>query len=204
MDAQQIMETPEFKRCEEFHGHICPGLAIGFRAAQAAIQRLRENRAQDEEVVSVVENDACYADAVQVLTGCTFGKGNFIYRDNGKMVLTLFSRKTATGVRVAMKAGAFSPDETHMALMRKAMSGQADKDETARFHALHLQRSCDILDMPEDDLFTIKNVTMELPAKARIEPSELCSRCNEPTMGTKLEVKDGRKICRDCLEQEVS
>ena len=204
MDAQQIMETPEFKRSEEFHGHVCPGLAIGFRAARSAIQRLREDRAQDEEVVSVVENDACYGDAVQVLTGCTFGKGNFIYRDNGKMVLTLFSRKTAKGVRVAMKAGAFSPDETHMALMRKVMSGEADKDETELFHALHLQRSCDILDMPEGDLFTIKNVTMELPAKARIEPSEPCSRCNEPTMATKLEEKNGRKICRDCLEKEVS
>lgn len=204
MDAQQIMESPEFKRCEEFHGHVCPGLSIGFRAAQAAIQRLKENRAQDEEVVSVVENNACYADAVQVLTGCTFGKGNFIYRDNGKMAMTLFSRKTATGVRVAMKAGAFSPDETHMALMGKVMSGEADKDETERFHALHLQRSCDILNMPEDDLFTIKHVTMELPAKAKIEPSEPCSRCSEPTMGTKLEEKNGQKICRDCLEQEVS
>ena len=77
MDAQQIMETAEFKRCEEFHGHVCPGLSIGFRAAQAAIQKLRENRTQDEAVVTVVENDACYADAVQVLTGCTFCKGNF-------------------------------------------------------------------------------------------------------------------------------
>ena len=201
MDAQQIMETAEFKRCEEFHGHVCPGLSIGFRAAQAAMQKLRENRTQDEEVVTVVENDACYADAVQVLTGCTFGKGNFIYRDNGKMALSLFSRKTGKGVRVAMRTGAFSPDETHMALMRKVMSGEADPYETDLLHALHLQRSCDILDMPEDDLFTIKNVTMELPARAKIEPSEPCNRCSEPTMGSKLEEKDGRKICRDCLEK---
>lgn len=199
MDAQQIMETQEFKRCEEFHGHVCPGVAIGFRAAQAAIKRLEENRAQDEEVVSVVENDACYADAVQVLTGCTFGKGNFIYRDNGKMAMTLFSRKTAKGVRVALKAGAFSPDETHMALMQKVMSGKADPDETDRFHALHFKKCCDILEMPEDNLLIIKNVTVELPAKAKIEPSEPCSQCNEPTMGTKLEERNGRKICRDCL-----
>jgi formylmethanofuran dehydrogenase subunit E len=204
MDAQQIMETSEFKRCEDFHGHVCPGLSIGFRAAQAAIQKLKESRAQDEEVVSVVENDACYADAVQVLTGCTFGKGNFIYRDNGKMVLSVFSRKTGKGVRVAMKVGAFSPDETHIDLMRKVMSGKADPDETNRFHALHFKRSCDILEMPEDDLFTIKKATMALPAKAKIEPSEPCSRCNEPTMRSKLGEKVGRKICRDCLEQEVS
>ncbi len=68
MDAQKIMETAEFKRCEVFHGHVCPGLSIGFRAAQVAIQKLDESRSQDEEIVAVVENDACYADAVQVLT----------------------------------------------------------------------------------------------------------------------------------------
>jgi formylmethanofuran dehydrogenase subunit E len=199
MDAQQIMKTPEFKRCEEFHGHVCPGLAIGFRAAQTAIKRLEENRAKDEEVVSIVENDACYADAVQVLTGCTFGKGNFIYRDNGKMVMTLFSRNTAKGVRVALRAGAFSPDKAHMALMQKVMSGKAGPDEIDRFEKLHFKKCCDILEMPEDNLLTIKNVTVELPAKAKIEPSEPCSQCNEPTMATKLEERDGLKICRDCL-----
>ncbi len=199
MDAQKIMETEAFKRCEEFHGHVCPGLSIGFRASQAAIQKLSASRARDEEIVAVVENDACYADAVQVLTGCTFGKGNFIYKDNGKMAMTLFSRKTGKGVRIVMKSGAFLPDETHMALMRKVMSGKADPDETNRFHALHVKRSCDVLEMQEDDLFTIQNVTMELPATAKIEPSEPCSWCNEPTMRTKLEEKDGQKICRDCL-----
>lgn len=203
MEEQPIMKSLEFKRCEEFHGHVCPGLSMGFRAAQAALLKLKENRAQDEEIVAVVENDACYVDAVQVLTGCTFGKGNFIYKDKGKMALTLFSRKTGKGVRVVIKAGAFSPDETHMALMRKVMSGKADAEETDRFHALHLERSYNILDMPEDELFTIKNVTMELPAKAQIEPSEPCSRCGEPTMLTKLEEKGGRKICRDCLEHKM-
>jgi len=38
---------------------------------------LGENRAEDEEIVAVVETDACGADAIQVRTGCTFGKGNF-------------------------------------------------------------------------------------------------------------------------------
>ncbi len=115
------------------------------------------------------------------------------------MVTTLFSRKSGKGVRIVMKSGAFLPDETHMALMRKAMSGKAAQDETDRFYELHLKRSCDVLEMSEDDLFTIQNVTMELPATARIEPSEPCSQCNEPTMRTKLEEKDGQKICRDCL-----
>jgi formylmethanofuran dehydrogenase subunit E len=203
MNAQQIMETAEFKRCEEFHGHVCPGLSVGFRAARLALERLKENRSEDEEIVAVVENDSCYADAVQVLTGCTFGKGNFIYKDHGKMALTLLSRKTGQGVRVAIRPGAFAPDETHLSLLRKVMGGKADQTETKRFHDLHLKRSCDVLEMNDDELFIVKAVKIELPEKARIEPSEPCGQCGEPTMRTRLEEKGGLKICHDCLERSA-
>jgi formylmethanofuran dehydrogenase subunit E len=138
MDVKQIMGSEEFRRCADFHGHICPGLSIGYKAAKMAMESLKERRSEDEEVVAVVETDACYADAVQVLTGCTFGKGNFIYKDHGKMVLRLLSRKTGQGVRVAMRPGSFSPDETHLSLLRKVMSGDADQDETNRFKEISL------------------------------------------------------------------
>jgi formylmethanofuran dehydrogenase subunit E len=97
MTAQEILNSADFKQCEAFHGHVCPGLSIGYRAAKAAMTWLAEKRSEDEEVVAIVETDACSADAVQVLTGCTFGKGNFIFRDYGKMALTLLSRKTGQG-----------------------------------------------------------------------------------------------------------
>jgi len=201
MNAQQILDSQEFKRCADFHGHICPGLSIGYKAAKVAMEKLEEERAEDEEIVAILETDACSADAVQVLTGCTFGKGNFICKDHGKMVLTLLSRKTGQGVRVAMRPGAFSPDETHLLLLRKVMSGEADEDETKQFRKLHLQRSRDVLEMPDDELFVVRRVQMELPAKAKIEPSESCMRCGEPTMRTKLETVGDSKICRDCVDQ---
>jgi formylmethanofuran dehydrogenase subunit E len=203
MNAQQIMNSEDFRKCEDFHGHICPGLSIGYKAAKVAMKTLEEGRADDEEIVAIVETDACSADAVQVLTGCTFGKGNFIYKDYGKMVLTLLSRKTGKGVRVAMRPGAFSPDETHLALLRKVVKGAADEAEKKQFHELHIQRSLDVLEMPDNKLFDVKTVQRELPAKARIEPSEPCVRCGEPTMRTKLESVDGRKVCRDCTETSV-
>ena len=199
MNAKEIMETEEFKRCAAFHGHVCPGLSIGYRAAKAGMRHLGVVRAEDEELAAVVETDACSADAVQVLTGCTFGKGNFIYKDYGKMVLTLFNRESGRGVRVALRPGAFAPDAEHLDLLRKVMAGRAESGERSRFQQLHRQRSCDVLEMPEDDLFAVHPVAMEPPAKARIEPSEPCARCGEPTMPSKLETADGKKICRDCL-----
>ena len=65
-----------------FHGHSCPGLALGIRAAEVALKE--SERAPDEEVVAVVETDMCGVDAIQYLTGCTFGKGNLIHLDYGK------------------------------------------------------------------------------------------------------------------------
>ena len=199
MKAQDIRNSEDFKRCEAFHGHICPGLSIGYKAAGLAMAKLDEIRAEDEEMVAVVETDACSADAVQVLTGCTFGKGNFHFRDHGKMALTLFSRNTGQGVRVSLKPGAFEPDPDHRALLQKVMQGQASEGEKERFQELHLQRSCDLLEKPDEQMFVVQAVHEEPPVRARIEPSEPCSRCGEPTMRTKLEMVEGKALCRACL-----
>jgi hypothetical protein len=48
----------------QFHGHECPGLAIGYRMATAAMEALESFRAEDEELVAIVENDACGVDAL--------------------------------------------------------------------------------------------------------------------------------------------
>jgi len=201
MDAESIMESADFKRCADFHGHVCPGLAIGFKAAQAGLQRLAENRAEDEEIVAIVETDACSADAVQVITGCTFGKGNFFFKDRGKMALTLLSRKTGEGLRLCLQPDKAFQDPEHFALLQRLASGQADEEEQRRFRELHFQRTCKILETPVEELFTVHPAKVELPAKARIEPSVICNGCGEPTMRSKTADHDGKQLCRSCLEK---
>ena len=79
------------KQATDFHGHWCPGLAIGIRAAEWALKKL--GKTPDEEIVAVVETDMCAVDAIQSLTGCTFGKGNLIHRDYGKSAFTFYPRQ---------------------------------------------------------------------------------------------------------------
>ena len=74
-------------RVIKFHGHSCPGLAIGIRVSELALERLGEP--ESGELIAVVETDMCGVDAIQFLTGCTFGKGNLIHKDHGKMAFTL-------------------------------------------------------------------------------------------------------------------
>ncbi len=194
-----VMESDDFKRCVDFHGHICPGLSIGYKAALEGMQRLNEDRSPDEEIVAIVETDACSADAVQVLTGCTFGKGNFFHKDYGKMALTLFSRNSGKGVRVSMRPNMMTPNAEHTALLQKIVNGDATETERERFYELHLKRSREILETPTEQLFNIKSVQMEPPQRARMEPSELCEICGEPAMRTKLELVDNKKVCRGCV-----
>jgi len=160
---------------------------------------LKENRSEDEELVAIVETDACGADAVQVVTGCTFGKGNFLHKDYGKQVLSLISRKSGKGVRIAMRAGAFQPNERHMELVGKLRSETATPEEIEEFQSLHRQRSCQVLEMPLEALFKIEPTSVAIPEKARVEPSKLCDLCGEPTMGSKLNTENDRLVCRDCL-----
>ncbi len=199
MKEEKPLLSGDFQKCADFHGHICPGLAIGYQAAKAGIAWLAENRAIDEEVVAIVENNACGVDAVQVLTGCTFGKGNFIHKDHGKQVFTFISRKSGKGVRIAMKPGAIEPDARHQELLRKVMDESATEEERREFWAIHRQKSQEILEKPAEELFTIRAVDTGAPPKATIERSIPCSRCGEPTMASKLVDRDGHKVCRDCL-----
>lgn len=120
------------------------------------------------------------------------------------MVLTMLSRSAGQGVRVAMKDGAFRPDAEHMALIQKIVRAEATEEERLRFDTLHAAASRDILEMPEEILFTIMPVNQELPATAVIEPSEPCARCGEPTMRSKMKMIDHQKICRGCLTAETT
>jgi len=95
----------EWEKVIAFHGHPCCLLAVGYRAARIALEQLAAGPAGQHQLVAVVENRTCAADAVQVLTGCTFGKSNFIYRDTGKYVFTFGLAGAPDALRVSLKPG---------------------------------------------------------------------------------------------------
>ena len=67
------MDKELWKKSVEFHGHECRGLPWASRLVRRQWKRWGLP-SQNEEIVCVTENDACGVDAVQVITGCTFGK----------------------------------------------------------------------------------------------------------------------------------
>ncbi len=66
MELQDWLKDDDLKRCMDLHGHLCPGLAIGFVTAKEGLRCLDETRADDEQIVSRVYTDACCTDAVSL------------------------------------------------------------------------------------------------------------------------------------------
>lgn len=138
---EELQTEDDYKACVDFHGHTCMGLTLGYLAAKYGMHYLAEHRALDEELVCISETDACCCDAIQVLTGCTFGKGNFIYKDIGKMAFTFISRTSSIGVRLSMKPGIMDvPEEEHI-LLNKLRAQNASPEEIREYEQLHENRS---------------------------------------------------------------
>lgn len=163
-----------------FHGHFCPGLLIGFRAAQIALRELGVERAEHAELIAICENDACGVDAVQTLTGCTVGKGNLVLRDWGKQVFTFGRRSDGRMLRVALRYEATAYDP--------AMSPEA-----------HRQTMLERLQTASDEaLYDIRWVEIPWPDRMRNFHSVPCSQCGEGVTEARAHLRGGQPVCLEC------
>ncbi len=189
----------------EFHGHMCPGLAMGIRAAEVALAEIGPHSG-DEEVVAIVETDMCSVDAIQFLTGCTFGKGNLIHHDFGKNAYTFVRRSDGRAVRVSSPAGGWNSLGAEWAeLLRRIRAGVSTPDERQRFASLQSERSTQIMGASLEELYEVRDVALEeAPRQARILASLDCDRCREPTMESRLRRLDGALLCPPCFDQAAA
>ncbi len=186
-------------RIVAFHGHMCPGLALGIQAARIALREIGAH-AQDEEVVATVETDMCAVDAIQFLTGCTFGKGNLVHRDLGKNAYTFWRRSDGKAIRVSGRPNVRRRTPEHQTLFERVGAGEATPEERTRLWELHHERSREILELEPEDLFTVVPVDDAPPRKARVHVSVECESCREETMETRIRLLRGKQLCPDCFD----
>ncbi len=183
-----------------FHGHACPGLAIGYRVAVCALEQLADTRAEDEEFVAVVQNDSCAVDAVQLVCGCTFGKGNLVFRDHGKHAYTFFNRDTGKGLRIyAEPVHLDDPDDPRLVeLFKKTKKTPGEQAEQRDILDRRIQR---LLTLPADEFLRCSPPAITPPERARIFESHACEQCGERVMATRLTVVHDRELCCECAAQ---
>ena len=165
-----------------FHGHLCPGLLIGYRAAKAAARSLDLGPARDEELVTIAENKSCSVDAFQHLLSTTYGKGNLIWRDYGKQAFTVIDRDHDQAVRVSFVGEG---------LRKAGPDGKVDREAFAR----------QLLTAPEEEVVKVEEVAVEPPPRGHHRALDLLRRCGEPTMASRTVEIHGKSYCRPCATE---
>lgn len=162
-----------WEKAVAFHGHECPGLAIGVRASEIAMEKLGIGTSEDESIVCVTENDACGVDGVQAILGCTFGKGNLLYRGTGKQAFSFFERNSGKKLRLVLKP----------------FTGEMSRPDRQKM----------ILEAPAEEVFFMGIPSYDLPEQARLFKTIVCESCGEGAPEHKIRLQDGKNVCLDCF-----
>jgi len=186
------------------HGHKCPAMPLGLRAGLAAMEALGVQHAPDGQLTALVEIDrnhcsTCFADGVQVTTGCTFGKGNIRSLGYGKFAVTLIDNKTGRSVRVVATPEAMrrSQQSEFIEYRKKGVpASQVDPKIGAPLIDAVLAEQVDVLFKVEP----IKQ-TQVPPMPPHAFDTILCAECGEVTVERYARVKHGKVVCMPCAEK---
>ncbi len=185
---------------QKFHGHKCPAMPMGLRVGLAAMEKLGVEHAPDGQLEAILELDeehcaTCFADGVQVATGCTYGKGNIKRLGYGKWGLTLVDKKTKRAIRVVAKAEAMMKSKQSK-FMEQRKSGIPASQVPAEVADPLVEM---VSNTPDELLLNIGEVfTKEWKEPAHTFESVVCDQCGEMVVERNARLKEGKVLCIPC------
>ncbi|RMG56190.1 MAG: tRNA CCA-pyrophosphorylase [Acidobacteria bacterium] len=191
---------------QRFHGHKCPAMPMGLRVGDAAMRALGVERAKDGQLVALVElgDDhcaTCFADGIQVITGCTFGKGNIKKLHYGKWGVTLIDKKSGRAVRVTPKAEAMLASKESPFFRDYREKGVPASEVPPEVVEPLIER---VMSAPDEQILNIgevHNYSWEDPPHSF--SSFVCDRCGEMVAEPYGRILGDEKVCIPCREAAV-
>jgi len=173
------------------------------RAGLAALEQLGVERAKDGQLMAFIEIGqdhcaTCYADGIQMATGCTFGKGNIQKLGYGKFALTLVDRKTGNSTRIVTKPETIQRNKESEFIQYRQSGTPASQIDLSLVEPL-----VDfVLSAPAEQMFEIGDVQpFPLPTgKPHDFNTVICDACGEVTVESYARVKNGKIVCMPCAE----
>lgn len=210
-EFSQALEQRDLAACllktAEIHGHFCPGSALGVMSSVWGLSQLGlDSSFSDglEELMAVVEINACFADGVQAVSGCTLGNNALVYRDLGKHAVTFAIRGRENGVRVRVRPDFQSRirqavPEFYPMLDKVIIKREGGPEAARAFKAFARQAAFALIELPFDDLLLMEPTVPQLPDYAPITQSLICPGCGEQVMASKVVSRgEGKGLCRSC------
>ncbi len=168
------------------HSHLCPRQVLGVRIGLAGAVALNLTvPRQDKRLLVILETDGCFADGVEVASGCTVGHRTLRVEDYGKVAATFVDVANESAVRLFPR-----PEIRQQAFMYA-------EDEKRRYFA-QLQA---YQVMPDADLLVIQPVCLsERVAQIISRPGVRvnCSQCGEEIINEREIVRGETVLCRGC------
>lgn len=200
-----MIEAREFlKAGQQLHGHKCPAMPLGLRAGAAAMNALAVPRAKDKDLVAILELgddhcSHCFADGVQMITGCTFGKGNIRKVHHGKFGLTLVDRATGRAVRVVPLARAqMQMKQTRFFQEYRSRNVPASRVPDEVVDPLIEQ----VMSAPQEQLLAVgPEFRTEVDKKPETFATRVCQGCGEVVVDRYLRVAGDKLVCIPCAEK---
>ena len=202
-----MIDPKEFlKAGQHLHGHKCPAMPLGLRAGAAAMNALAVARSRDRELLVRLElgDDhcaQCFGDGVQMITGCTFGKGNIEKVPYGKFGVTLIERATGRAVRVVPRADAQMNMRKTRFYQEYRMKGVATSRAPAEVVEPLIEQ---VMSAPLEQLLVVSAETkVPVSSKAETLATGVCDDCGEVVVEKYLRVLGDRKVCIPCQEKAL-
>jgi formylmethanofuran dehydrogenase subunit E len=171
------------------HGHLCPGQVVGVRMAMLGCRLIGlddpGNLPQIKKIIVYVEIDRCAADAIAHVTGVKLGRRSLKFVDNGIMAATFVNLESGRAFRI------LSTEES------REMAGQYAPHVTdVRQQQLEAYKR-----MPDEVLFKVAPVIVEVPIHDMPGPSRFkarCERCGQVVRDKKEVLINKQVLCRPC------
>jgi len=181
-DLQTLLELSASR-----HTHLCPRQVIGVRLGLAGAAVLNiEVPQKKKKLLTIVESDGCFADGVEVATGCTVGHRTLRLEDYGKIAATFIDTILDRAIRVApqldvrQKALYYAPDQ------KKRYFAQLSGYQV----------------IPTEELFVIEEVQLTTPIKEIISRAGVrvnCDICGEEIINEREICKENQLLCKTCF-----
>lgn len=171
------------------HSHLCPRQILGARIGLAGGAALGlELPRSDKRLLIILETDGCFADGVEVATGCTVGHRTLRVEDYGKIAATFIDVKSGAAVRIAPQSD-----------VRERAYAYAPSEPRHYFAQLQAYQI-----MPDAELLTMQPVTLTTPIEAIVSRPGVrvnCDQCGEEIINEREVVSGSQRLCRACAGQ---
>ena len=204
LEDRKMLANIALKRVVDFHGHVCPELALGSKFCEFVQHLLGENVLEDNNFSVLAENTTSALDAIQILLGVTVGNQRLMVMDYGKHNYTLSSLNKDKGWNFRMKTMNYGDEEAFYRLERKIINNNALLEDIVSFQKLIDERVRRIFALSPEELFILE------PAQcAQQQPQEstslytICAVCHQQVLATRCIERRDKILCQPCFQKEA-